>query len=49
MDSIPDEEGDDVDAEEKANRGVKLYKVSDAGGDLKVSLIAEQKLKQNML
>ena len=40
---------DDAAAEAEGNRGVKLFKVSDADGDVSVAEVSEKPLKQGML
>lgn len=46
---IPESDADDIEAEVAANREVKLYKVSDAEGDVEVVEVSGRPLKQGML
>ncbi len=48
-DELPGSKEDDEEAEVAANRAIKLYKVSDASGEMEVTKVSEQPLKQKDL
>ena len=48
-DDVPESAGDDAEAENAANRDIRLYKVSDADGDVDVTEVSLKPLEQGML
>ena len=50
LDEVADtSEIEDIESDEAANRAVKLYKISDATGELQVSELSGMPLEQDML